>query len=288
MRLEISSEVLAGIRAEAVAAYPREACGLLFGDAERIDGWRPASNVAEHPEIEFEIDPTVLFAALRDERTGGRRLIGYWHSHPTGNAKPSARDREVAQNDGKIWLIVAGDDVTAWRIRENELLDLSTRDIILHEGAPLAVMRHYSSGRTVKSFEHILLITGEVRNLIPRSKSDVDIVPMIAEAGYPAIASILDDLMQWTADPNWPICVPLIEYLATLGEPIVGPIRRVLYGTDGGHKWMCLKGIVSVLTPVVQERLRDDLQRLAENPSEDDRMEEVDIEARKILRALAG
>jgi proteasome lid subunit RPN8/RPN11 len=285
--MEISRDVLAGIRAEVAVAHPREACGLLFGDEGRIDGWQIADNVAAQLEIEFEIDPTVLFAALRAERAGGPRLIGYWHSHPNGKAEPSALDWEAAQNDGKVWLIFAGDDVTAWRIRENELLDLSTPDSVLHDGAPLAVQRYYSSGRTIKSFEHILLMTGEIRNLVPRSKSDVDVVPMIAEAGYPAIAPILDDLIKWTADPNWPICMPLIEYLATLGDAMVEPIRRVLRGSDGGHKWMCLEYIVSVLPAIAQESLLDDLQRLAEQPSEDDRTEEVDLEARKILSALA-
>jgi proteasome lid subunit RPN8/RPN11 len=287
MRLKISREALAGIRAEAAAAHPCEACGLLFGDAGEIDGWQLARNVADQPEVEFEIDPAALFAALRAERAGGPRLLGYWHSHPNGDVEPSARDLDVAQEDGKIWVIVAVQDVAAWRIVENEVLDVSMPDIILHDGAPLAVQRYYSSGRSRKSFEHIPLGTGEIRHLVPRDKCDEEMVPLIAEAGYPAIAPILDDLMEWTADPNWPICIPLIDYLATLGEPMVEPVRRVLRGSDGGHKWMCLDGIVSVLPPIAQARLLDDLQRLAEQPSEDDRIEEVDIEARKILSALA-
>lgn len=284
--MKISREVLAGIRAEVAATHPLEACGLLFGDAGDIDGWQVTRNVAKCPGKEFEIDPARLFAALRAERSGGARLIGYWHSHPNGTAEPSARDCEAAQNDGKVWLILAGDDVAAWRVVENELLDLSTRDIVLHDGEPLAVQRYYSSGRTVKSFEHIPLVTGEIRNLIPRSKSDVDMVPMIAEAGYPAIAPILDDLMEWTADPNWPICLPLTDYLVSLGEPMVEPIRRVLRGTDDGHKWICLRGMVPELPLASQSLLRDDLQRLAELPSDGGGWGELDDEARKILYAL--
>jgi proteasome lid subunit RPN8/RPN11 len=286
MRLEISRDVLAGIRAEVAGAHPLEACGLLFGGAGGIDGWQVAYNIAEYPEREFEIDPTVLFAALRAERAGGPRLIGYWHSHPNGKAEPSALDREAAQNDGKVWLIFAGDDVTAWRVKENEILDLSTPDVVLHDGEPLAVQRYYSSGRTIKSFEHIPLMTGEIRNLIPRDKCDEDIVPMIAAAGYPAIAPILDDLMEWTADPNWPICVPLIDYLVTLGEPMVEPIRRLLRGTDDDHKWVCLRGMLAELPPAIQALLREDLQRLAELPSDGGGWGSLDDEARKILSAL--
>ena len=286
MRLKISREVLAGIRAEVAGAHPLEACGLLFGEAGGIDGWQVAHNIAEYPEREFEIDPTVLFAALRAERAGGPRLIGYWHSHPNGKAEPSALDREAAQNDGKVWLIFAGDDVTAWRIRENERLDLSTRDIVLHDGAPLAVQRYYSSGRTAKSFEHIPLMTGEIRNLIPRSKSDVEMVKMIAEAGYPAIAPILDDLMVWTDDPNSPICVPLIEYLVPLGMPMVEPIRRVLRGDDVDDKSFCLRAMVADLPLDARMALSDDLHRLAEAPTEAERYADVDTEARAILAAI--
>jgi len=286
MRLKISRDVLAGIRAEVAAAHPLEACGLLFGEAGTIEDWEVSRNVAEYPEKEFEIDPATLFAALRAERSGGARLIGYWHSHPNGTAEPSERDRETAQNDGKIWLILAGDDVAAWRIVENDVLDVSMPDIILHEGAPLPVQRYNSSGRSVKSFEHIPLGTGEIHHLVPRDKCDDDIIPLIAEAGYPAIAPILDDLIEWTADPNWPICIPMIDYLVTLGEAMVEPIRRVLCGTDGGHKFVCLRGMVPELPRTAQVRLRDDLRRLASQPSEDDRDEEVDVEACKILAAL--
>lgn len=114
MRLEISRDVLAGIRAAADAAHPEEACGLLFGEDSRIAAWRQTPNVAAHPETEFEIDPAGLFAALRAERAGGPKLRGYWHSHPNGLGKPSATDIAMASPDGKIWLIVAKEEVTAW------------------------------------------------------------------------------------------------------------------------------------------------------------------------------
>lgn len=284
MRLKISRDVLAGIRAEVAAAHPLEACGLLFGSDEEIDGWQGAPNVAAQPEIEFEIDSATLFAALRAERAGGPRLIGYWHSHPNGDVRPSPRDVEAGQVDGKIWLIVAGKDIAAWRFREDEIYGWSDHGIVEKDGLLLATAS--PTGTIVKGFDHVPIATGEIRHLVPRSKSDIALVPMIAEAGYPAIAPILDDLLKWTADPAWPICTPLIEYLATLGAAMIEPVRHVLRGSDGGHKWMCLDGIVAALPSDARRLLRDDLQRLADQPSEDDRIEEVDVEARKILAEL--
>jgi proteasome lid subunit RPN8/RPN11 len=115
MKVEISTTVLDAIRAHAAADAPREACGLVFGSGERIDGVMAATNVADDPERRFEIDPAALFAAIHAERAGGPRLIGYYHSHPAGIAAPSETDRIMAASDGKLWLIVAGDAVTGWR-----------------------------------------------------------------------------------------------------------------------------------------------------------------------------
>lgn len=107
--------MLDGIRQESAAAAPREACGLLFGEPDRITAFQAVENVAESPETRFELDPAALFAALRAERAGGPRIAGYWHSHPSGDALPSATDAEMAAPDGKLWVIVAGDAVRAWR-----------------------------------------------------------------------------------------------------------------------------------------------------------------------------
>lgn len=283
MRLEISREALAGIRAAAVAAHPEEACGLLFGSGALIDDWQTASNVAEDREIMFEIDPAALFAALRAERAGARKLIGYWHSHPNGCVEPSRRDTELADVDGRIWVIVAGDDVAAWVLVESPLYSWDGHTIEQREGYRAAIPTLSS---IVRNFQHVPMVTGDVRHLIPRGKGE-DIVPLIAEAGYPAIAPILDDLMQWTADPNWPICMPLIDYLNTLGEPMVEPIRRVLRGTDSDHKWLCLTAMVPALPPSAQAQLCDDLRALADRPGEGDRDVGVDTEARAILAGLA-
>ena len=288
MRLEISREALAGIRAAAVAAHPEEACGLLFGSDGLIDGWQEARNVAEARDVEFEIDPAMLFAALRAERAGGRKLIGYWHSHPSGSVEPSRRDTELAEVDRKIWVIVAADDLAAWVAVEDLVYDQVEHRAELRDGELVRTTHLTSSGASIKNFRHVPIWTGEIRHLVPRDKCDEDIVPMIAEAGYPAIAPILDDLMQWTADPNWPVAPPLIDYLATLGAPMIEPIRRILNGGDDGHKFVCLRGMVRELPLSARIALRDDLRRLADTPCQGDWPVSVDAEARAILAAMPG
>lgn len=115
MGVTISRSILAGMKKASVAAAPREACGLLFGADGAITAFSETANVAAMPETRFEIDPAALFAALRAARGGGPRLIGYWHSHPSGDPLPSATDAAMAAPDGKLWVILGGRAVTCWR-----------------------------------------------------------------------------------------------------------------------------------------------------------------------------
>jgi proteasome lid subunit RPN8/RPN11 len=114
-KVRISSAALEAIRAHAQTEPEREACGLLFGAPDHVSAVRPAANVAESPARRFEIDGSALFAAIRAERAGGPKLVGYYHSHPSGLAEPSATDREMAARDGRLWVIIAGAATTGWR-----------------------------------------------------------------------------------------------------------------------------------------------------------------------------
>jgi proteasome lid subunit RPN8/RPN11 len=115
MSVRISSLLLARLRAEADASPDREVCGLLFGSEGGIDEALPTPNVSAHLADSFEIDPAALFAALRAERAGGPRVIGHYHSHPTGAARPSPRDAAAVGEVGRLWLILGGGEVTLWR-----------------------------------------------------------------------------------------------------------------------------------------------------------------------------
>ena len=115
MRLEIFSTAAQQILAHARRARPHEACGLLLGRAGRIEAVVETANVAARPEAAFEIEPELLLRCHRDARAGGRAVLGWYHSHPSGLAEPSAIDAERAVEDGKLWLIVADDGLRAFR-----------------------------------------------------------------------------------------------------------------------------------------------------------------------------
>lgn len=112
------------MRAEARDSAPDECCGLLLG-REAIEEALPAPNVAAEPRHRFEIDPQTLIDAHRAARAGGLQVIGYYHSHPAGPARPSATDRAQAAGDSRVWAIVGTDDVTFWRDDEDGFVSLS-------------------------------------------------------------------------------------------------------------------------------------------------------------------
>lgn len=113
MKVGIARALLEQIMSEA-AADPHEVCGLLLGDAGRIQEIRPAANVAPDPARHFELDPAVLIAAHRAARAGGERIVGHYHSHPSGVPAPSATDAASAVPDGSLWLIVGGGVARLW------------------------------------------------------------------------------------------------------------------------------------------------------------------------------
>lgn len=113
--VEVSAQALTAMRAAARAAHPREACGILLGEDGRITAAVVTRNVHATPQSHFEIDPQALIDAHRAARGGGLSVLGYFHSHPAGPPEPSATDRAMASGDGRVWAIIAGEDVRFWK-----------------------------------------------------------------------------------------------------------------------------------------------------------------------------
>lgn len=106
--------VIDQVRAHA-ASSSDEVCGLLFGDPDRVDAAAGCRNVAADPTSAFEIDPAQLIAAHRAARAGGPRLVGCYHSHPSGDATPSRRDAAAADANEWLWVIVGGGGARVFR-----------------------------------------------------------------------------------------------------------------------------------------------------------------------------
>jgi desampylase len=120
MGLIISSELRAKLLDEARKAHPAECCGLLIGQDNVVTHIIPAANVSKTPHSHFEIDPAVLIAAEKAVRAGQWRevILGYYHSHPSGEAMPSQTDAAMAAPDGRYWAVIAGEEIGVFRAVE--------------------------------------------------------------------------------------------------------------------------------------------------------------------------
>ncbi len=103
-----------------------EACGVLLGTRDRLGNWLveealPLRNIADSP-VYFEFAPEDL---LRIELTYAERVVGVYHSHPTGYARASSTDKEnmkrvnVDEAIPWVWCIIQGPFNEAFAHRQN-------------------------------------------------------------------------------------------------------------------------------------------------------------------------
>lgn len=121
--MKFAAGVLDTVRAHARATHPEECCGLLVG-RDRVERAVPSQNLSPVPGCGYHIDPLLHLACELQERRGGPRVLGFYHSHPHGDSRPSARDRAESQS-GYLYLIAAvGEErlyrtgAAGWRLEE--------------------------------------------------------------------------------------------------------------------------------------------------------------------------
>jgi len=92
-----------------------EACGVLLGSIDDLGNWLvedlcPLRNIFNSP-VYFEFDPEDL---LNIELSYPDKVVGVYHSHPTGFAQASDTDRRNMQHVNAeeripwVWLIICG------------------------------------------------------------------------------------------------------------------------------------------------------------------------------------
>ncbi|MFC7229092.1 M67 family metallopeptidase [Salinirubellus salinus] len=102
---------------------PEEVCGVLAGTREgdrgRVTETRRVPNVAATPESRYELDPAEQVRAMDALEDAGHEVLGFYHSHPRGPARPSGVDEAQATWVGYAYCIVSLADaeptVGSWR-----------------------------------------------------------------------------------------------------------------------------------------------------------------------------
>jgi len=107
-------------------AAPAECCGLIGGSDEGVaKSIYSLRNVATDKIVSYEAAPEDLFAAQRQMRDRGEKLLAIYHSHPrSASPAPSETDVRLAYYPEAVYFIIglAGEQpvVRAFRISERE------------------------------------------------------------------------------------------------------------------------------------------------------------------------
>jgi len=123
----IAEEKLEAIFEHARKAYPHECFGFLVGSFSgegEVKDVYPAKNLMGRAHDRYEMDPQD-YLRLEEEIAGsGLEIVGFYHSHPDGQPRPSPFDLEQAWEE-YFYLIVSvrdGEEVEArlWRMERGE------------------------------------------------------------------------------------------------------------------------------------------------------------------------
>jgi desampylase len=96
-----------------------EICGALLGDGNVVTAVLPLVNHSVHAQDSFYIPATEVMRIERAAESDGHMLMGFYHSHPNGDAVPSATDVLEALPGYVYWIVSRSGDLRAWRLRDD-------------------------------------------------------------------------------------------------------------------------------------------------------------------------
>ena len=105
--LRLRQQVFDEVIADCLRDPAHERAGLIGGIDDLGIAVYPVPNRAADPKTRFALDPHHQIEAMRRMRERGETLFAIYHSHPTSEAVPSARDQAEAAYPNLGYLIVS-------------------------------------------------------------------------------------------------------------------------------------------------------------------------------------
>jgi len=129
-----------------------------------------------------------------------------------------------------------------------------------------------------------MFLPSELRELLPKDKFDIERATALVSTGYPIVAPILPELLEWVQDGNWPVAQVFAPFLASIGKPLAEEVRKILQTHDQLWKYWVLLRVVAH-SPELATALYPELVKIAEGDpvNEDEDEKEVKVVAGEIL-----
>jgi Domain of unknown function (DUF5071) len=120
--------------------------------------------------------------------------------------------------------------------------------------------------------------------IVPNHKDDQDAINALANADEAQIILVVDALLEWLQDGNWPVSVPIGRILANHINGISYKIVDVLRGEDSIWKYFCMRLLLMNLNlRKIPNDIIFELKRLVLQPTDNDVVEGAAESAEEIL-----
>jgi len=124
-------------------------------------------------------------------------------------------------------------------------------------------------------------------NCIPKDKHDIESIKKLSDFEYPYYKSILPSLFEWIQDINWPVAQKIVPLLLKAGIDTVPHIKHILQTDDYVWQYWTITFVIDKFEDNIKKKIVEelylDLERLAYNPIDEEKKEELDVVAKAVL-----
>lgn len=129
-------------------------------------------------------------------------------------------------------------------------------------------------------------LTATQRALLPADKMDEDAVLHLHRVDEATIEPLIPELLTWIQDMNWPVAGVIPSLLLMHRRLLVAPVREILKGDDDAWKANCLRSLVEYMSQEQLLALKPEIERIANHPTPEEKVEEADETAGEILQEM--
>jgi len=128
---QLNRKITTQLLHEAIISPEQEVCGLISAKEGQATRCYPIKNIADHPEIRFQLDEKQQIDAMSTMRDNDESLFAIYHSHPHAPATPSTTDIELANYPDALHLIISLNTKGVLEIRGFTIIDQSVEEVLL-------------------------------------------------------------------------------------------------------------------------------------------------------------
>ncbi len=129
--VQLSRKITTQLLHQALISPDQEICGLIGCKKNLATHCYPVRNIAEQPEIRFQLDEKQQIKAMSTMRDKGESLFAIYHSHPSAPATPSAMDIKLVSYPDTIHLIISLNTKGVLEIRGFTIIEQAVEEISL-------------------------------------------------------------------------------------------------------------------------------------------------------------